>query len=149
MSRIFVSLCLAALLGIVAGSVAAQDEGAAASEAAEPAVPTGEPLSSDEVQALFTGNTENNQVMKRGVATGRTFQAYYAADGSYKIQNKKGSIGTGVWFVDPLGRHCFRPDRKDKTKCDVIVPEGDEYIRLRDGGRRGKFSIAKGNPGGL
>ncbi len=148
MTRILVSLMLAALLGLAAGGVAAQDEAADAGRTAEQG-PTGEPLSSEEVQALFTGNTETNEVMKRGVPTGRVYNAYYEADGSYRMKTKKGWIGKGVWFVDPLGRHCFRPEGKDKTKCDVIVREGDHYIRLRDGGRRGKLTIRDGNPDGI
>ena len=69
--------------------------------------------------------------------------------GTYRLVEKTGQKGSGSWFVDPLGRHCFRIEGKDKTKCDVIAREGDHFIRLRDGERRGQMSIQKGNPFGL
>jgi hypothetical protein len=137
MSRFVFSLLLVALLGLVSGGVAAQD--------AEPKEATGESLSAAEVETLFGGNTELAIVMKRGVETGRQYKAFYLNDGRYVIVEKNGFKHGGAWFVDPLGRHCFRPGGKDKTKCDVIVREGDHYIRLRDGGRRGRFTIEKGN----
>ena len=137
MSRFVFSLLLTALLGLVSGGVAAQD--------AEPGEATGESLSASEVEALFTGNTELNVVMKRGVETGRQYKAFYLSTGAYVMLEKNGFRHGGAWFVDPLGRHCFRPGSKDKTKCDVIVREGDHYIRLRDGGRRGRFTIEQGN----
>jgi hypothetical protein len=137
MSRFVFSLLLMALLGLVSGGVAAQD--------AEPDEATGESLSAPEVETLFTGNTETAVAMKKGVETGRRYKAFYLNDGTYVIEEKNGFRYGGAWFVDPLGRHCFRPGNKDKTKCDVIVREGDHYIRLRDGGRRGRFSIEKGN----
>lgn len=137
MSRFVFSLLLMALLGLVSGGVAAQD--------AEPSEATGDPLSAPEVETLFTGNTEVAVVMKQGVETGRRYKAFYLQNGGYLIEEKNGFRHGGAWFVDPLGRHCFRPGGKDKTKCDVIVREGDHYIRLRDGGRRGRFSIEKGN----
>lgn len=137
MSRFAISLLLVALLGLVSGGVAAQD--------AEPDEATGEALSAAEVETLFTGNTEVNDVMKKGIPTGRRYKAFYVEDGTYAMLEKNGFRHGGSWFVDPLGRHCFRPGGKDKTKCDVIIREGDHYIRLRDGGRRGRFSIEKGN----
>ena len=137
MPRFVFSLLLMALLGLVSGGVAAQD--------AEPEEATGESLSAPEVATLFTGNTELAVVMKQGVETGRRYKAFYLSNGKYLIEESGGFRHGGAWFVDPLGRHCFRPGNRDKTKCDVIVREGDHYIRLRDGGRRGSFSIEKGN----
>jgi len=137
MSRFGFSLLLMALLGLVSGGVAAQD--------AEPEEATGEFLSAPEVETLFTGNTEVAVVLKKGVETGRRYKVVYLSTGKYVMEESGGFRHGGAWFVDPLGRHCFRPDGRDKTKCDVIVREGDHYIRLRDGGRRGRFSIEMGN----
>ena len=134
-----VALALAAAVALGAPA-RAQEEPAQASPA-----PTGETLSADEVTALFTGNTERNEVMKRGAPTGRLYHAFYKPDGTYLMQERNGYQHGGVWFVDPLGRLCFRPGGKDKTKCDVIVKEGDHYIRLRDGGLRGRFTVAQGD----
>lgn len=122
---------------------------APAAFAQDATAPTGETLSADEVTALFSGNTEENSVMKRGEETGRVYHAFYDDDGTYVMKEKTGFIHGGVWFVDPLGRMCFRAGGKDKTKCDVIVREGDHFIRLREGGLRGRFTIAKGNPNKL
>jgi hypothetical protein len=108
--------------------------------------PTSEALSAAEVQALFNGNTEVTIAMKRGEPTGREYKAFYESDGTYRLSELDGLRSQGSWFVDPLGRHCFRPHGKDKTKCDVIVREGENFIRLRDGERRGQMTIQKGNP---
>ena len=134
-----------ALSLLAAPTAFAQD--APAQEAAP--APTGETLSADQVTELFTGNTEKNQVMRRGEFTGRVYRAFYKTDGTYTMKERTGFMHGGVWFVDPLGRLCFRPGGKDKTKCDVIAKEGDHYIRLRDGGLRGRFTVRKGNPDGL
>jgi hypothetical protein len=111
--------------------------------------PTSDALTADEVQKLFSGNTEITTALKRGVPTGREYKSYHLPDGTYRLVEKTGQKGGGSWFVDPLGRHCFRIEGKDKTKCDVIAREGDHFIRLRDGERRGQMSIQKGNPFGL
>lgn len=142
MNRIFGWALALSLL--VAPAALAQD--APGESAAEP---TGETLSADQVTALFSGNTEANHVMKRGEMTGRKYKAFYDENGTYVMLEKNGFVHGGVWFVDPLGRLCFRPGGKDKTKCDVVAKEGDHYIRLRDGGLRGRFTIAKGNDTGL
>jgi hypothetical protein len=143
MLRIFGFAIALSLLAAPAGF--AQEE--AAQEAAP--APTGETLSADQVTELFNGNTEENAVMKRGKLTGRVYKAFYHEDGTYVMKERNGFMHGGVWFVDPLGRLCFRPGGKDKTKCDVIVKEGDHYVRLRDGGLRGRFTVAEGNPEGL
>jgi hypothetical protein len=142
MTRIF-GLVLALSL-LIAPAAFAQD--AAEGEEAQP---TGETLTAEQVTELFSGNTERNEVMKRGALTGRVYEAFYDADGSYVMKEKSGFLHGGVWFVDPLGRLCFRPGGKDKTKCDVIAKEGDHYIRLRDGGLRGRVTVVKGNTSDL
>jgi hypothetical protein len=142
MTRIFGFILALSLL--VAPAAFAQDE---SDEGA--AQPTGETLSADEVTALFSGSTEENEVMKRGELTGRRYHAFYNEDGSYVMKEKTGFVHGGVWFVDPLGRLCFRPGGKDKTKCDVIAKEGSHYIRLRDGGLRGRITVTKGNTNNL
>lgn len=143
---------LAVGLAVALAAEQAPAQGENAPKAAEPAAPaesaepTGDALSAEEVQKLFTGNTEVAVAMKEGVPTKREYKAFYEANGEYRLQEKSGVKSGGVWFVDPLGRHCFRPGGKNETKCDVILREGDRYIRMRDGGRRGMLSIEKGNP---
>ena len=144
MRKTLIALGLGLAVAFAADWSLAQEE--AAPEPAAPAEPTGETLSAEEVQKLFTGNTEVAIAMKESVPTGREYKAFYDPNGEYRLQEKSGFRHGGVWFVDPLGRHCFRPTKKNKTKCDVILREGDFFIRLRDGGRRGKLSIEKGNP---
>ncbi len=138
-------------LGLALGGAVALAQNEAGGEAGEAAAateqqPTSDALSAKEVEELFTGNTEVTIALKRGEPTGREYKAYHEPDGTYRLMEKKGHRGAGAWFVDPLGRHCFRPGGKEKTKCDVIVREGDHFIRLRDGERRGQTTIQKGNP---
>jgi hypothetical protein len=143
-----------ALAAVIAGAVLAQQDEPGPPETAPtapatpgpPAEPTGEALSAAEVQKLFEGNTEVATALKRGTPTGREYKAYHEPNGQYRLKEKDGTGYGGAWFVDPLGRHCFRPGGKEKTKCDVIVREGDHYIRLREGERRGQFTIEQGNP---
>lgn len=105
--------------------------------------PVADALSADEVKQLFAGTTEEGVRLKGTIEKG-TWKAYYAVDGTVtKVED--GNKVPGVWFVDPLGRHCFRWERKNKTKCDVIVPEGDEYLRIRGGQLRGRMKIVQGN----
>jgi hypothetical protein len=137
---------VAAGLALGAAVALAQATPEPAAPAPGSAPPTSDALSAEEVQKLFSGNTEVTTAMKRGVATGRVYKAYHLPDGTYRLSEANGQRGGGSWFVDPLGRHCFRVQEKDKTKCDVIVREGDHYIRLRDGERRGQMTIEKGNP---
>ena len=108
-----------------------------------------ERLSEAEVKALFEGNTEEGVYWRGERDTGRTWKAFYAADGTFRKVSEKGQKTGGVWFVDPIGRHCFRGEKKQKTKCDVIVRDGDHYLRIRDEERRGRIRIEKGNPGDL
>jgi hypothetical protein len=111
---------------------------------AEPA--SGATLSADAVRELFAGNTAVTEALKAGESTGREFKAYHDPSGQLRIMDKEGRRATGTWFVDPLGRYCSRLDGRGKTKCDVVVREGDAYIRLRDGERRARTTLQKGNP---
>jgi hypothetical protein len=108
-----------------------------------------ERLSEAEVKALFDGNTEEGVYWRDERDTGKTWKAFYAADGTFRKVSQKGAKTDGVWFVDPIGRHCFRGEKKQTTKCDVILRDGDHYLRVRDEERRGRIRIEKGNPGNL
>ena len=103
--------------------------------------PAPEPLTEAQVKELFGGNTEEGNFWRGGRDTGKSWKSYYAADGTLRRINNKGEKEGGVWFVDPIGRHCFRLDDKERTKCDVIVPEDTSYARLRDGEKRGVFQM--------
>lgn len=119
--------------------------------AASAAADEGEPerLSEAEVKALFEGNTEEGVYWRGGRDTGKTWKAFYALDGTFRKVSGTGNKTGGIWFVDPIGRHCFRVEKKQRTKCDVIVRDGDHYLRLRDDERRGRIRIEPGNPGNL
>lgn len=107
-------------------------------------------LSPDEVQKLFEGNTEVGEGRKGELDTGRRWAAFYAADGSVrKRETEKGTETKGTWFIDPQGRHCFHWEHKHTPKCDVIVRDGDHYLRIRDGQVRGRIRIQEGNPSNL
>lgn len=94
-------------------------------------------ISVAEVWNLFSGNSE--------VAVGSDRRVYYDPNG-----RAVGVAGIerldGVWFVDPLGRHCFRWRGDDKTRCDEILREGKRYVRVRGEKRRHLIEIRPGNP---
>jgi hypothetical protein len=118
--------------------------------APDPAASQGQALSEDEVRELFEGNTEVGEGRKDEVDTGRRWKAFYAADRSVRTRDiASGFQGSGTWFVDKEGRHCFRWENKEKTKCDVIARDGDHYLRIRNGQVRGRIRIEEGNPANL
>jgi hypothetical protein len=107
-------------------------------------------LSADQVQQLFQGNTELGEGRKDEIDTGRRWTAFYAPDGRVrKVEANKAKVTKGTWFTDPQGRNCFQWEHKDEPKCDVIVPDGDYYLRIRDGQLRGRIKIQEGNPSNL
>jgi hypothetical protein len=110
-------------------------------------------LTGDEVRKLFEGNTEVGEGRKGDVDTGRRWTAYYAADGTLrKRETASGAENDGTWFVDSEGRSCFQWEawkESKKVKCDAIVPEGDHYLRIRDGQVRGLIRIQQGNTSNL
>ena len=53
---------------------------------------------------------------------------------------------TGIWFVDPLGRHCLRWDGTAKTRCHVILKQGEGYVRVKDEDKRYASEVHEGNP---
>jgi hypothetical protein len=118
--------------------------------ASHPAASAEPALSEDEVRELFEGNTEVGEGRKDELDTGRRWKAFYDTDNTVRIRETgSSSEGSGIWFVDKEGRHCFRWEGKDKTKCDVIVRDGDHYLRIRDGQVRGRIRIEEGNTANL
>lgn len=142
---------LGMMLCFLAPSPAVSQEEPAASEAApEPAVPLENALPGEEVRKLFQGNTEVGEGMKGEEPTGRSWTAYFAADGTARRRRVDGGGKlTGTWFVDSEGRNCFQWEGKEEPKCDVIVPEDDHYLRVREGQVRARIKIQKGNPSNL
>jgi hypothetical protein len=135
MVKAFTAVVLGMMLCFVATDPAASEEPA---------------LTEERVRELFADNTEVGEGYKGEEDTGRRWKAFFSADGSVrKREEKGGKLTEGTWFVDQEGRHCFRWEHKDKTKCDFIVPEGDYYLRLRDGQVRGRIRIQEGNPANL
>ena len=117
---------------------------------AEPAVSLENALSGDEVRKLFEGNTEQGEGMKGEEATGRSWAAYFAADGTARRSRVDGGGKlVGTWFVDSEGRNCFQWEGKEEPKCDVIVREGDHFLRVREGQVRARIRIQQGNPSNL
>lgn len=117
---------------------------------AVPAVPVENALSADQVRKLFEGNTELGEGRKGDVDTGRRWTAFYASDGTVrKREGRSRSEKTGTWFVDSEGRNCFQFEGKEAPKCDAVVPEGDFYLRVREGQVRARVRIEKGNPSKL
>ena len=116
----------------------------------EPAVPVENALPGDEVRKLFEGNTEVGEGLKGDEPTGRGWTAYVGADGTARRQRTGGSEKLiGTWFVDSEGRNCFQWEGKEEPKCDLIVPEGDHYLRVREGQVRARIKIQEGNPANL
>ena len=99
-------------------------------------------LSVDEDWELYTGNSElvfsaNRQKTR--------WKAYYHTDG--RMSGLDGNTPqTGIWFVDPLGRHCFRWDGTAKTRCHVILKQGEGYVRVKDEDKRYASEVHEGNP---
>jgi hypothetical protein len=118
--------------------------------APNPAAAEDQALTEDEVRELFEGNTEVGEGRKGDIDTGRRWTAFYAADNSTRKRESASDIeGGGTWFVDKEGRHCFRWEGKERTKCDLIVRDGDHYLRIRDGQVRGRIRIEEGNTSNL
>ena len=135
MVKAFTAVVLGMMLCFVATDPAASEEPA---------------LSEEKVRELFADNTEVGEGFKGEVATGRSWKAFFSADGSVrKREDKSDALVEGTWFVDPEGRHCFRWEHKDQAKCDFIVPEGNHYLRMRDGQVRGRIRIEEGNTANL
>ncbi len=130
-------------------SPAASQEEPGAPEA-EVTVPLENALSGDEVRKLFAGNTELGEGMKGEEATGLSWIAYFAADGTARRSKVDGTGKViGTWFVDSEGRNCFQWEGWEEPKCDLIVPEGDQYLRVREGWVRARIKIQQGNPNNL
>jgi len=156
MMKAFTVGVLGMMLCFFAPSPAASQEDPAASQEdpaaaeTEAAVPVHDALSGDEVRKLFEGNTELGDGMKGEEATGRSWTAYFGEDGTASRRGTQGgSKAVGTWFVDSEGRNCFQWEGKDEPKCDLIVPEGDHYLRVRDGQVRARIKIQQGNPNNL
>jgi hypothetical protein len=127
---------------------ASQEDPAAPPE--EPAVSMENALSSDAVRKLFEGNTELGEAMKGELETGRSWTAFYSDDGTVrKREAKDGSEKRGTWFVDSEGQNCFQYEGKEEPKCDSIVPQDGQYLRVREGQVRGRIRIQEGNPSNL
>ena len=62
---------------------------------------------------------------------------------------KTGVVKRGTWFVDSEGRGCFQWAGWEEPKCDLIVPDGDQYLRVREGWVRARIKIQQGNPNNL
>jgi hypothetical protein len=123
-------------LALGAGPALADDPAAP-----EPQLAPGQ-LSVDEVWELYTGNSElifsaNRQKTR--------WKAYYRPDGRMSGV-EGGETQTGIWFVDPLGRHCFRWDGTTKTRCHVILKQGEGYVRVKDADKRYASEVHEGNP---
>jgi hypothetical protein len=128
----------------VAGAVALRTSQTAPPARVEP--PSGATLTAEQVRELFAGNTAVTQTLKGGQPTGREFKTYHDPDGQVRLIDPTGRRAAGTWFVDPLGRYCIRMEGRAKTKCDVVVREGDAYLRLRDGEQRARTTVEEGNP---
>jgi hypothetical protein len=149
MMKAFTAGVLGMMLCFFAPSPAASQEEPEAPQE-QPAVSLESALSGDEVRKLFEGNTEQGEGMKGEEPTGRTWAAYFAADGTARKRSVDGGGNfTGTWFVDSEGRNCFQWEGKEEPKCDVIVREGDYYLRVREGQVRARVKIQQGNPGNL
>ena len=149
MMKAFAVGVLGMLLCFVAPTPAAsQEEPVAPVE--EPAVELQDALSGDEVRKLFEGNTEVGEGMKGEEPTGRSLTAYFAADGTARRRKVEGGGKLmGTWFVDSEGRSCFQWEGGEEPKCDLIVREGDRYLRIREGQVRARIKIQQGNPDNL
>ncbi len=156
MMKAFTVGVLGMMLCFFAPSPATSQEDPAASQE-DPAAPPEQPavsvenaLSGDEVRKLFEGNTESGEGRKGEVDTGRRWTAFYAEDGTVrKLEAKDGSVKTGTWFVDSEGQNCFQYEGKEEDKCDLIVPQDGQYLRVREGQVRGQIRIQEGNPSKL
>jgi hypothetical protein len=149
MMKVFTAGVLGMMLCFFAPSPAASQEEPAAPEEAAP-VPMENALSGDEVRKLFEGNTELGDGMKGEEETGLSWIAYFGTDGTAKRQRADGGNKVeGTWFVDAEGRNCFQWEGKEEPKCDVIVPEGDHYLRVREGQVRARIKIQQGNTSDL
>jgi hypothetical protein len=146
---------LGMMLCLFAASPAASQEDPAASQqdpaaTAIPVVPVEDALSGDEVRKLYEGNTELGEGRKGELDTGRRWTAFYDADGTVrKREANKATVKRGTWFVDSEGRNCFQYEGKEEPKCDLLVREGDHYLRVREGQVRGQVQIQEGNPSKL
>ena len=153
MMKAFTVGVLGMMLCFFTPSPATSQEDPAASQenpAAPPAVSVENALSGDEVRKLFEGNTESGEGRKGEVDTGRRWTAFYAEDGTVrKLEAKDGSVKTGTWFVDSEGQNCFQYEGKEEDKCDLIVPQDGQYLRVREGQVRGQIRIQEGNPSKL
>ena len=149
MMKAFTIGVLGMMLCFFAPSPAASQEDPAAPPE-EPAVSMESALSGDEVRKLFEGKTELGEGRKGEVDTGRRWTAFYAEDGTVRKREAKGSgVKRGTWFVDSEGQNCFQYEGKEEPKCDLIVPEDDHYLRVREGQVRGLIRIQEGNPSEL
>jgi hypothetical protein len=149
MIKAFAVGVLGMMLCFFAASPAASQEEPAAPEA-EPSVALENALSGDEVRKLFEGNTEMGEGMKGEEPTGRSWTAYFAADGTASRRRvDSGEKLVGTWFVDSEGRSCFQWEGGEEPKCDLIVREGDHYLRVREGQVRARIKIQQGNPSNL
>jgi len=89
-------------------------------------VVAGEPLSADQVRALFSGKTFDgyNEIKDK------KFRVYSNADGTMIHQNAKRTKKV-TWEVESDGSHCGILKRK---VCGKIVPIGDGvYHKIKDG----------------
>ncbi len=136
--RILRGMACALALGLALGTGPARADDATAPELQ---LAPGQ-LSVDEVWELYTGNSE---LVFSSSRQKTRWKAYYHPDGRMSGVDG-GEAQTGIWFVDPLGRHCLRWDGTAKTRCHVILKQGDGYVRVKDEDKRYASEVHEGNP---
>lgn len=112
-----------------------------------------DPLSTDQLSPLITGNTLYVTVPAGapGAPDGGVAPIYYAPDGTAAAQLPAGLKLVGTWRMGD-GSYCIDWDNGPKNSCSKLMREESAFVILDAASRdpRGRvFTIATGNPEAL
>ena len=101
-----------------------------------------QPMSTDEVRALMTGNTMNGKNLVKNL----NFTNYYREDGTTTKLTAKGKKWQGTWRVTDDGQHCVEWKKKKREQCGAIIDLGNDTYRKMAGDKpRIEFTVTAGN----
>ena len=113
-------------------------------------------LETDEIRALFAGNTLYAETLLERFADEpvRDFVIHLRADGDLTIRNLDGNTDTGRWQVTDEGLFCnqYRHTRRGIRKCYEVREAADGSYRMwdiEDEKYSMAFTIEAGNPEAL
>lgn len=86
----------------------------------------------DAVKAIFSDKT----VQARHLKKDRSWEQYFAADGTMQRYSDEGEKRTGKWYINEGAEHCIKWDHKANEHCRAIMKGNRDgvYFRVKEKG---------------